>query len=245
MHDRDAVRRLDGVALATALQDSRARLWACVEDLDDAQWHVPMQDGVNPIAWEIAHVAWFAEFWILRGPHRVDADGRVQATAPARLAGPDALFDSSRLAHDDRWRVDLPGRGELRARLDAQLQACLQALPAGPAERHQGVQPGDDVDEVVPEVGKRAPLTPGGPLGLQPDQHHEQRDQRHGQPFRVIGVVKAIAPLDAEPPVVRRPLTSGDAGDGVVFHLIRDATPDTAVWADGIHRRGGLEIGDG
>ena len=134
MHDVDSARRLDGPALAAALEDSRARLWACVEDLGDAQWRVPKHDGLNPIAWEIAHVAWFAEFWILRGPHRWDDGGRVVAAAPARLAGPDALFDSSRLAHDDRWRVELPSRGELRARLDAQLQACLEALPTGTAD---------------------------------------------------------------------------------------------------------------
>jgi ergothioneine biosynthesis protein EgtB len=127
----EAARRLSGSALAAALRDSRARLWACVDDLDDAHWRVPRQEGLNPIAWELAHVAWFGEFWILRGPHRVDADGRVHAAHEARLAGPDALFDSSRLAHADRWRVELPARRDLRARLDAQLDACLAALPAG------------------------------------------------------------------------------------------------------------------
>ena len=35
---------------------------------------------------------------------------------------------------------------------------------------------------MVPEVGERAPLAPGGPLGVQPDQHHEEWDQRHRQP---------------------------------------------------------------
>lgn len=131
MPDFDAARRLAGPALAAALVDSRERLRRCVEDLDDAQWQVPPREGLNPIAWELAHVAWFAEFWILRGPHRVDAQGRVHAAAPARWAGPDALFDSSRLPHDDRWRVELPSRRTLRGRLDAQLDACLAALPAG------------------------------------------------------------------------------------------------------------------
>ena len=86
MHETDTDRRLGGEALATALADSRARLWACVEDLGVAQWRVPKHDGLNPIAWEIAHVAWVAEFWILRGPHRWDDGGRVVAAAPARLA---------------------------------------------------------------------------------------------------------------------------------------------------------------
>ena len=131
MPDFDAARRLAGPALAAALADSRERLWRCVDDLDDAQWQVPPHEGLNPIAWELGHVAWFAEFWILRGPHRVDPQGRVHAAAPDRLAGPDVVFDSSRLPHADRWRVALPSRRTLRAGLDAQLDACLAALPEG------------------------------------------------------------------------------------------------------------------
>lgn len=127
----DDPRRLAGPALAAALRDSRACTLALVADLDDAQWRVPQQHGINPIAWELAHLAWFAEFWVLRGPHRPAADGRIAAARPARLAGPDALFDSSRLPHAERWRVALPGRAALQGRLAAQLDACLAALPAG------------------------------------------------------------------------------------------------------------------
>ncbi len=121
-------RSLAGEALANALRESRARTRAWTFDLDDAQWRVPRQSGVNLIAWELAHLAWFAEFWVLRGPHALDAEGRTRADAPARIAGPDALFDSSRLAHADRWAATLPSRAEIDARLDAQLDACLCAL---------------------------------------------------------------------------------------------------------------------
>ena len=103
-------RALSGQALADALRDSRARTWRLVDDLSDAQWRVPRQEGVNPIAWELAHIAWFAEFWILRGPHRVGADGLVHAARPARRAGPDDHLDSARLAHDARWDVEWPSR---------------------------------------------------------------------------------------------------------------------------------------
>jgi hypothetical protein len=124
-------RQLAGAALAAALRDSRQRTLALVDDLSDAQWQVPQRDGINPVAWELAHLAWFAEFWILRGPHRVGDDGLVHAARPPRLAGPDAHFDSARLAHADRWRIRLPSRGRLREMLQTQLDACLQALPAG------------------------------------------------------------------------------------------------------------------
>ena len=123
-------RRLSGGALAAALRDSRSRTIAMVVDLDDAQWAVPEQAGVNPIAWELGHLAWFAEFWILRGPHRLGADGFVDAERPARIAGPDALYDSARLAHADRWRHRWPDRRTVLATLDAQLEACIAAIPA-------------------------------------------------------------------------------------------------------------------
>jgi gamma-glutamyl hercynylcysteine S-oxide synthase len=128
-------RLLAGEALAAALRDSRGRTLSLVDDLDDAQWRVPPQDGINPIAWELAHLAWFAEFWILRGPHRVGDDGLVHASAPARIAGPDAHFDSARLAHAERWHAPLPSRQQVSGMLAAQLQACLQSIPPGDDDR--------------------------------------------------------------------------------------------------------------
>lgn len=121
-------RTLAGEALAAALRESRARTRDWTFDLSDAQWQVPRQAGLNLVAWELSHLAWFGEFWVLRGPHAVDAHGHVQASAPAQIAGPDALFDSARLAHIARWSVPLPTREEIDARLDAQLEACLAAL---------------------------------------------------------------------------------------------------------------------
>lgn len=127
----DTARRLQGAALAEALRDSRERALAFTLDLDDAQWRPPRGEGVNPLAWELGHIAWFGEFWILRGPHTVDAQGRVHAARAPRVAGPDDIFDSSLLPHAQRWEVPLPTRAELLDRLEHQLDACLAALPAG------------------------------------------------------------------------------------------------------------------
>jgi ergothioneine biosynthesis protein EgtB len=113
-----------------ALAQARARLKSLVSDLTDGQWNVPHVDGINPIAWEIGHVAWFAEWWTLRGPHHVDAAGFTAAAQPPVHAGPDALFDSSRIAHADRWKATLPARGAVLHMLDAQLDATLHALNA-------------------------------------------------------------------------------------------------------------------
>lgn len=124
----DSARRLHGAALADALRDSRRITWSRVQDLSDAQWQVPRQPGLNPVAWELAHVAWFAEFWTGRGPHRVGDDGLVHAARPPRHCGPDAHHDSARLPHAQRWDIAWPGRAVLAERLAAQLEATLQAV---------------------------------------------------------------------------------------------------------------------
>lgn len=127
-------RHLSGPALANALLDCRRRTWALVNDLTPAQWKPPLQRGVNPVAWELAHLAWFAEFWVLRGPHHRHLDGHAVALHAPRFAGPDALLDSSRLAHADRWTETLPSREQLEHMLNQQLNAVVDALPAGPAD---------------------------------------------------------------------------------------------------------------
>ena len=125
----DAARQLSGTALAQALRNSRQQTLAAVLDLSAAQWSPHPQTGINPVAWELAHIAWFAEFWILRGPHHRDAQGYAHAQHPPRFAGPDALLDSARLAHARRWTEPMPTREALGTMLQDQLQACLQALP--------------------------------------------------------------------------------------------------------------------
>ena len=125
-------RRLAGHALADALRESRATTLACVAGLGDTAWAtVPQQTGANPIAWELGHLAWFAEFWILRGPHTLRDSGFVDAAKPARIAGPDALYDSARLVHAERWHPSWPERAAVLATLAAQLEACIEAIPAG------------------------------------------------------------------------------------------------------------------
>jgi ergothioneine biosynthesis protein EgtB len=79
-----------------SLREARSRTLALVEDLDDEQMIGPRLDIVNPLRWEIGHVAWFQEYWLLR--HLL---GRSPTLSPG-----DSLFDSAKVAHDTRW--DLP-----------------------------------------------------------------------------------------------------------------------------------------
>jgi iron(II)-dependent oxidoreductase len=91
--------------LVAALRDARARTLELVLDLDDTQWLGPTLAIVNPIRWEIGHVAWFQEHWVLR-----HARGE-----PPILPHGDALFDSARVHHDTRWDLPLPSRAETLA----------------------------------------------------------------------------------------------------------------------------------
>lgn len=114
--------------LVTAMQDARAHILSQVEDLSDQQWRIPYKPDLNPIAWELAHIAWFAEWWTLRGPHQRDTNGRLQAQHPARYIGPDTLFDSSIIPHKKRWDVPIPDRQHLFDRLAMQMEATLTRL---------------------------------------------------------------------------------------------------------------------
>jgi len=72
-----------------------------VADLDDTQLLGSRLEIVNPLLWQIGHVAWFQEKWILRrgGARRIRADA-------------DNLYESGAVAHDRRWDLDLPDRDE-------------------------------------------------------------------------------------------------------------------------------------
>src|SRR5881296_450763 len=88
--------------LAGWVRDARARSFELVADLSDDELVGPRLSICNPLLWEIGHVAWFQERWVLR-----HAAGR----APVRADG-DALYDSAAVAHETRWDLPLPSRSE-------------------------------------------------------------------------------------------------------------------------------------
>src|SRR5215472_9295113 len=88
--------------LYRALEEGRARTLELIADLTDEQMIGPRLEIVNPLRWEIGHVAWFQEFWILRHFHQ------ESATRPDG----DSLYDSARIAHDTRWDLPLPSKAD-------------------------------------------------------------------------------------------------------------------------------------
>ena len=89
--------RVSTTYLIDTLQDARARTLELVNGLDQVQLMGPKIPGVNPLRWEIGHIAYFYEFFILRQLYGYDSILGLKA---------DELYDSIAVAHDTRW--DLP-----------------------------------------------------------------------------------------------------------------------------------------
>jgi iron(II)-dependent oxidoreductase len=88
--------------LAGWITDSAERTLQLVADLDDEQMVGPLLPTVNPLIWEIGHLAWFQEKFVLR-----DACGQEPI-----LSFTDALYDSGAIPHGTRWRLELPTRAQ-------------------------------------------------------------------------------------------------------------------------------------
>ena len=104
--------------LSSQIEDARRRTLALVRDLTDDQLIGPRLPTVNPLLWEIGHVAWFQEWWVLR--HALGA-------APLKKNG-DALYDSSAIPHDSRWELPLPSRSQTLEYLDETRNRVLAAI---------------------------------------------------------------------------------------------------------------------
>jgi ergothioneine biosynthesis protein EgtB len=117
------MRRAGRSELADALVETRDSTWRLLDALEPAQWQVPYERNLNPPLWEIGHVGWFQEQWCLRQPGRAGG-----AAAPSLLEGADRWFDSSRVAHAERWTLDLPPAARIREWLDTVLHASVERL---------------------------------------------------------------------------------------------------------------------
>ena len=115
----------DPGVLSLQLREARQRTKALTADLDGPQLFGPELAIVNPVLWELGHVAWFQERWCLR----LRAD---ESLAASLLEGADALYDSARVAHDLRWRLALPDLGRTLDYQDRVLERVLARLEREP-----------------------------------------------------------------------------------------------------------------
>ncbi len=100
------------------VREARARSLEMIEDLCDAELEVPYLPTINPPLWEICHLAYFQEYWVLR---------RGADRSPLR-PDMDARFDSVTVAHEDRWRLPMPDREECLAYVSEVRDGVLELL---------------------------------------------------------------------------------------------------------------------
>ncbi len=101
--------------LIETLRETRSRTLELVTDLSDEQLIGPRLQIVNPLQWEIGHLAWFQEFWVLR---------HFGGQLPILKHG-DELYDSARVAHDTRWDLPLLDRDETLAYMQRVLERVI------------------------------------------------------------------------------------------------------------------------
>ena len=113
--------RRTSAQLIEALTETRARTLELVADLSETQLMGPRLQIVNPLRWEIGHLAWFQEFWVLR-----QLGGQ-----PPILKNGDELYDSARVAHDTRWNLPLLETDETLDYMQQVLQRVTEQANSG------------------------------------------------------------------------------------------------------------------
>ena len=104
--------------LIATMREFRNRLLSLVADLDDEQMIGPRISIVNPPLWEIGHVAWTQEFWVLR---------HMRNEKPL-LENGDRLYNSTDVAHDTRWELLLPTRASTLTYMNEVLERCVARI---------------------------------------------------------------------------------------------------------------------
>jgi iron(II)-dependent oxidoreductase len=104
--------------LIVAMREFRDRTLDLVSDLDEKQLIGPRLAIVNPPLWEIGHVAWFQEFWILR---------HLKKHSPIIENG-DQLYNSTEIAHDIRWELLLPSFEKTQIYMGEIIDSCVNLI---------------------------------------------------------------------------------------------------------------------
>jgi iron(II)-dependent oxidoreductase len=108
--------------LAEWVTDAGRRTLDLIADLGDDQLLGPELDIVNPLLWEIGHLTWFYEKWVLR-----HENGKPSVRADA-----DALYDSSAVEHSTRWDLPLPSRTATLEYMSQVRERVLDVIHRGP-----------------------------------------------------------------------------------------------------------------
>jgi iron(II)-dependent oxidoreductase len=101
-----------------ALEHARKRTEALLDGLDDEQLTAQFSPLQSPLVWDLAHIGWFEELWLLR------TVGRRQP-----LRGEDDLYDSFVHARAERGALPLLSPDDARQYLGEVREHALALLP--------------------------------------------------------------------------------------------------------------------
>lgn len=115
--------------LASALQDARdytLTLFDCyaAAGLDTAS-RVPVLPYINPPLWELGHISWFAEWYVLR---EAESSNPASARRTSLLTKGDDWFDLNTVPRRTRWALELPSAGALKTYCREVLDRVLDKL---------------------------------------------------------------------------------------------------------------------
>ncbi|HZW13136.1 MAG TPA: selenoneine synthase SenA [Noviherbaspirillum sp.] len=115
--------------LAGALQDARDYTLTLFDRYAsaglDTAGKVPVLPFINPPLWELGHIAWFAEWYILR---EAQSSEPASALRTSLLTKGDDWFDANTVAHRARWTLELPSAGALKTYCREVLDRVLDKL---------------------------------------------------------------------------------------------------------------------
>jgi gamma-glutamyl hercynylcysteine S-oxide synthase len=153
--------------LVTALSRVREVTLRLVEPVDDEQLVAQVSPIMSPLVWDLAHIGWFEELWLVR---RASGD----ESSDERF---DDLYDAFRHVRGERSRLSILRPGEARAYLESVRRHALRVL--------EGV-PLDDSDPLL-----RSAYVYGLVL-----QHELQHQETMLQTLQLSGVAYATPPHD-------------------------------------------------
>ncbi len=114
----DEVARRD--RLVGDLKAARKFTRAAYAHLADEALAFPKRPELNLPLWELAHVAWFQEYWCVRFPQ--------VGKRPSAILNADERFDSRAIDHAARWDLEYPQRGEILQYLDDTLEMVTRKI---------------------------------------------------------------------------------------------------------------------
>jgi iron(II)-dependent oxidoreductase len=131
--DTPDMRRASRERLSLALMDARNYTLQLLSRLEQGLGHglpVPRSPETVPPLWLAGHAGWLAEYCIARNPQRAlgprcPADGvRLASIEPEA----DRWFDPRLVPHAERWSLELPESGAVKAYLLETLETTLELL---------------------------------------------------------------------------------------------------------------------